>query len=40
MRDGRMITYEQTKKGLSAHYDKRWVLEDGLHTKPLEYHKG
>ena len=31
MRDGRMVTYEQQKLGLSAHYDKRWVLPDGIH---------
>ena len=38
MRDGAMYTYEQRKLGLSAYYDKRWVLEDGIHTEPLEYH--
>ena len=38
MRNGAMYTYEQRKLGLSAYYDKRWVLEDGIHTKPLEYH--
>ena len=32
MRDGQMVTYEQQKLGLSAYYDKRWVLEDGIHT--------
>ena len=26
MRDGQMVTYEQQKLGLSAYYDKRWVL--------------
>ena len=39
MRDGSMYTYEQRKLGLSAYYDKRWVLPDGIHTEPLEYHK-
>ena len=39
MRDGAMYTYEQRKLGLSAYYDKRWVLPDGIHTKPLEYHQ-
>ena len=39
MRDGAMYTYEQRKLGLSAYYDKRWVLEDGIHTEPLEYHQ-
>ena len=38
MRDGSMYTYEQRKLGLSAYYDKRWVLPDGIHTEPLEYH--
>ena len=30
-----MVTYEQNKLGLSAYYDKRYVLEDGIHTRPL-----
>ena len=34
MKDGAMYTYEQHKLGLSAYYDKRWVLEDGIHTEP------
>jgi len=38
MWNGRMVTYEQKKLGLSAYYDKRWVLEDGIHTEPIEYH--
>ena len=38
MRDGKMVTYEQEKLGLSAYYDKRWVLPDGIHTEPIEYH--
>ena len=33
-----MVTYEQQKLGLSAYYDKRWVLEDGIHTEPIEFH--
>lgn len=33
-----MYTYEQKKLGLSAYYDKRWVLPDGIHTEPIEYH--
>ncbi|KAK3737881.1 hypothetical protein QZH41_003157 [Actinostola sp. cb2023] len=37
MRDGAMTTYTQTKLGLSAYYDKRRVLPDGIHTEPLEY---
>ena len=33
MIDGRMVSYEQQKLGLSAYYDKRWVLEDVIHTE-------
>ena len=40
MRDGKMMTYEQRKLGLSAYYDKRWVLPDGIHTEPIELHGG
>ena len=38
MHNGSMYTYEQRKLGLSAYYDKRWVLPGGIHTMPLEYH--
>ena len=38
MRDGWMVTYEQQKLGLSAYYDKRRVLDDGIHTEPIEVH--
>lgn len=38
MRNGAMYTYEQRKLGLSAYYDKRWVLPDGMHTEPIEFH--
>ena len=38
MWDGRMVTYEQQKLGLSSYYNKRWVLPDGIHTKPIEFH--
>ena len=38
MRGGKIVTYEQEKLGLSAYYDKRWVLSDGIHTEPIEYH--
>ena len=31
-RDNHIVTYEQTKLGLSAYYDKRIVHEDGIHT--------
>ena len=37
MKDGAMYTYEQHKLGLSTYYDKRWVLEDGIHTEPIEF---
>ena len=40
MRDANIVTYEQEKLGLSAYYDKRWVLPDGIHTEPIEYHSG
>ena len=32
-----MVTYEQNKLGLSAYYDKRFVLPDGIHTRPLGF---
>ena len=37
MVEGTMRTYTQQKLGLSAYYDKRRVLPDGIHTEPLEY---
>ena len=33
--DQGIVTYKQEKLGLSAYYDKRCVLEDGIHTRPL-----
>ena len=33
-----MVTYDQHKLGLSAYYDKRSVLPDGVHTEPIEFH--
>ena len=30
-----MVTYEQNKLGLSAYYDKRFVLPGGIYTTPL-----
>ena len=30
-----VVTYEQNKLGLSAFYYKRYVLPDGIHTRPL-----
>jgi len=38
MNNGRIVTYERQKLGLSAYYDKRWVLEEGIHTEPIECH--
>ena len=38
MQDGQMVTYEQQKQGLSTYYEKRWVLEDGIHTELIEFH--
>ena len=34
--DQGVVTYEQNKLGLSAYYDKRYVLADGIHTRPLQ----
>ena len=33
--DNHIVTYEQSKLGLSAYYDKRVVHEDGIHTSCL-----
>ena len=35
---GTMRTYTQNRLGLSAYCNKRWVLPDGIHTEPIEYH--
>ena len=35
IRDHEIVTYTQRKLGLSTYYDKRRVLEDGIHTEPL-----
>ena len=32
-----IVTYEQKKLRLSAYYDKRYVLADGIHKKPLGF---
>ena len=32
-----VVTYEQNKLGLSAYYDKRFVLPDGIHTRALGF---
>ena len=34
-RDNHIVTYEESKLGLSAYYDKRIVHEDGIHTSCL-----
>ena len=36
MHDQGIVTYSQKKLGLSAYYDKRYVLSDGVHSRPLE----
>jgi len=36
LRNGQMMTDHQEKLGLSAYYDKRRVLPDGVHTVPIE----
>ena len=30
-----IVTYTQSKLGLSTYYDKRVVASDGIHTEPL-----
>ena len=35
--DQGIVTYEQNKLGLSAYYDKRYVLADGIHSRPLDF---
>ena len=35
--DQGIVTYEQNKLGLSGYYDKRYVLDDGIHTRPLDF---
>ena len=39
MQNSSMYAYEQRKLGLSAYYNKRWVLPDGIHTEPIELHQ-
>ena len=34
-KENHIVTYKQTKLGLSAYYDKRVVHEDGIHTSCL-----
>ena len=35
-KDGKMLTYEMVKNGLSYFYGKRKVLPDGISTVPLD----
>ena len=35
--DQGIVTYEQNKLGLSAYYDKHYILADGIYTKPLDF---
>ena len=35
--DQGIVTYKQNKLGLSAYYDKHYVLADGIYTKPLDF---
>ena len=35
--DQGVVTYELNKLGLSAYYDKRYVLADGIRTRPLHF---
>ena len=35
--DQGVVTYEQNKLGLSGHYDKHYVLDNGIHTRPLDF---
>ena len=37
MYKGKMMTYGQSRRGLSAYDEKRWVFPDGVHTEPVEY---
>ena len=35
--DQGVVTYGQNTLGLSAYYDKRYALADGIHTSPLDF---
>ena len=35
--DQGVVTCEQNKLGLSAYYDKRYVLTDGIYRRPLGF---
>ena len=38
MQNGKMVTYEQQKLGLNAYCNKHWVLPNGIHTEPIQFH--
>ena len=35
--DQGIVRYKHNKLGLSAYYDKRYVLADGIQTRPLDF---
>ena len=35
--DQGVVSWKQNKLGLSAYYDKQYVLADGIHTRPLHF---
>ena len=35
--DQGVVTYEQNNLGLSDYYDKRYILHNGIHTRPLDF---
>ena len=35
--DQGVVTYEPNQLGLSAYYDKRYVLAEVIHTRPLDF---
>ena len=35
--DQRVVTYEQNELDLSGYYNKRYVLADGILTRPLDF---
>ena len=35
--DQSIVTCEQKKLGLSGYYNKRYVLTNGIHTRPLDF---
>ena len=35
--DQGIVIYEQNKLNLSGYYNKCYVLDDGIHTRPLDF---